>query len=154
VRIHLVEVDELPKQLLTSEVEEYEDWGVELRDLTPPKGLRRWIIYDDLTLVGNMSAHPVSYGPNESSVCMNMGISVLAQFRGQGVGSAAQRILAQTLHLEGIVRIEASTDVGNLPEQKALRNAGFRFEGVLRSAQVRRSGRHDLQLWSHLALDI
>jgi len=151
VRIHLVEVDELPQQLLTSEVEEYEDWEMDLRDLTPPKGLRRWVIYDDSTLVGNMSAHPVSYGPNEGSICMNIGISVLAQFRGQGVGSAAQRILAQTLHSEGVVRIEASTDVSNRAEQKALRNAGFQFEGVLRSAQVRRSGRHDLQLWSHLA---
>ena len=31
-----------------------------------------------------------------------------------------------------------------------LERAGFRLEGVLRGAQVRRDGRHDLQVWSHL----
>ena len=151
VRIHLMEVDELPDNSPNAEVEEYEDWGVGLRDLAPPKGLRRWIIFDESTIVGNMSAHPVSYGPNEGSVSMNIGISVRREFRGLGIGSAAQKILAEILHSAGYVRIEAGTDVGNLAEQKALSKAGFQFEGILRAAQVRRSGRHDLQLWSHVS---
>ena len=33
---------------------------------------------------------------------------------------------------------------------RALERAGFVLEGVLHGAQVRRDGRHDLQMWSHV----
>jgi RimJ/RimL family protein N-acetyltransferase len=60
-------------------------------------------------------------------------------------------MLADVLHERGIVRVEASTDVTNVAEQRALAKAGFICEGTLRGAQMRADGRHDLQLWAHLA---
>lgn len=46
--------------------------------------------------------------------------------------------------------MEASTDITNIAEQRALAKAGFEFEGILRQAQLRASGRHDLQVWSYI----
>ena len=81
---------------------------------------------------------------------MNIGITVLEAFRGRGIGTTAQRLLAEELHSRGVIRVEASTDVRNVQEQRALAKAGFVMEGVLRRAQSRRDGIHDLQLWSHI----
>jgi len=123
----------------------YEDWGP-VDPAAAPFPIERWLIVRDGQVVGDLSAHPVSYGPTAGSVAMNIGISVVDEHRGQGIGSAAQRMLAELLHERGIVRLEASTDVENLPEQRALEKAGFLFEGVARGAQVRADGRHDLQV--------
>lgn len=150
MRIHLQEVHQLPDSLRNRDLDEYDDWGVESSSLTPPQRIRRWLVLDESEVVGEMSGHEVPYGPTKGSISMNIGISVLPEFRRRGIGSQAQRILAHTLHAEGYVRVEASTDITNIAEQKALDNAGFHFEGVLRAAQVRKSGRHDLQLWSHI----
>ena len=129
---------------------EYEDWGDRDPDARP-RGLERWLILQDGAAVGDLSAHPHFYGPNSGSKAMNIGISVVAEHRGKGIGSTAQRMLADLLHARGIVRVEASTDVTNIAEQRALAKAGFTMEGVLAGAQMRADGRHDLQLWAHLA---
>ncbi len=50
-------------------------------------------------------------------------------------------------------RIEASTDVENLAEQKALGKAGFTREGVLRGAQFRLGTWHDMVQYSRLRHD-
>ena len=101
--------------------------------------------------MGNLSAHAVWYGPTPGSKAMNIGISIIEEFRGQGFGSIAQRLLAEELHGKGYVRVEASTDITNIAEQKALERAGFAYEGTLRKAQGRADGLHDLQVWSHLS---
>ena len=129
---------------------EYEDWGEHDPD-SRPHGLERWLILQDGVAVGDLSAHPHYYGPNSGSKAMNIGISVVAEHRCKWIGSTAQRMLADLLHARGIVRVEASTDIANIAEQKALANAGFICEGTLRGAQMRADGRHDLQLWAHLA---
>jgi RimJ/RimL family protein N-acetyltransferase len=134
---------------------EWEDWG---EMATEPTGAQseHWLV--ELTTldgsvvpVGELSAHPVWYGPSTGSRALNIGISLVPEFRGRGIGSAAQRLLAEELHALGIRRVEASTDVANLAEQRALARAGFTYEGTLRQAQQRRDGVHDLQSWSHLA---
>lgn len=127
----------------------YEDWGP-VDPAATPTGLERWLIFYDGDVAGDLSAHPVWYGPTSGSMAMNIGITVLDRYRGRGIGAAAQRMLAELLHDRGIVRVEASTDVENIPEQRALEKAGFKLEGVARGAQFRRDGRHDLQVWSHL----
>jgi RimJ/RimL family protein N-acetyltransferase len=127
----------------------FEDWGVRDPD-AQPRGLERWLILHDGVPVGDMSAHPHYYGPNAGSKAMNIGISVVPEHRGHGIGTQAQRMLAEELHARGISRVEASTDVSNVAEQRALAKAGFVCEGTLRSAQMRADGRHDLQLWAHL----
>ena len=129
------------------------DWG----DMDPAAkdiGLERWII--ELTangqthVVGDLSAHSVWYGPTTGSRAINIGISLVEEFRGRRMGGVAQRLLAELLHDRGIVRVEASTDVENIAEQRALERAGFAYEGTLRLAQGRRDGLHDLQVWAHV----
>lgn len=133
----------------------YEDWG-EMAPEAMTMTQERWLVEisdaDGIcTPVGDLSAHAVWNGPTPGSRSYNIGISVVEDFRGRGIGAIAQRLLADTLHARGVVRVEASTDVTNIAEQRALYKAGFEFEGVLRSAQARRDGIHDLQLWSHIS---
>ncbi len=132
----------------------FEDWG-EFDPRAADLDLQRWLIVlvDDgeETAIGDMSAHAVYYGPTPGSRTLNIGISLVEEFRGRGFGAIAQRLLAETLHDQGVVRVEAQTDVTNIAEQRALARAGFAFEGVLRQAQGRADGLHDLQVWSHLA---
>ena len=133
---------------------EYEDWG-EFDPRAADLDLRWWLIVlvEDgrETAIGDMSAHAVYYGPTPGSRTLNMGISLVEEFRGKGFGAIAQRLLAESLHEEGVVRVEAQTDVLNIAEQRSLERAGFVCEGVLRQAQGRADGLHDIQVWSHLA---
>jgi RimJ/RimL family protein N-acetyltransferase len=50
-------------------------------------------------------------------------------------------------------RLQASTDVTNVPEQKALERAGFVREGIYRGAQWRQGEWHDLVSYSRLRTD-
>ena len=129
------------------------DWG----DMDPAAkdiGLERWIIEvtdgGQTDVVGDLSAHAVWYGPTTTSRAINIGISLVEEFRGRRIGGIAQRLLAELLHDRGLVRVEASTDVDNLAEQRALERAGFLYEGTLKLAQGRRDGLHDLQVWAHV----
>ncbi|MFF1631236.1 GNAT family N-acetyltransferase [Streptomyces sp. NPDC058272] len=71
----------------------------------------------------------------------NMGIALLPEARGKGVGTEAQRQLVRYLFAHTLVmRIEADTEADNIAEQRALEKAGFTREGVLRSV-VFRDGR-------------
>jgi RimJ/RimL family protein N-acetyltransferase len=132
----------------------WDDWG----DMDPhAKGVEilRWVIEvaDDggtVITVGDLSAHAVWYGPTPGSRALNVGISLLEEHQGLGIGAIAQRLLAEELHATGTVRVEASTDVENIAEQRALAKAGYQFEGTLRLAQARRDGLHDLQVWAHV----
>lgn len=132
----------------------YDEWGEmapEVRDMV----MERWIIElaqpeKTVVEVGDLSAHAVWYGPTPGSRALNIGISLVYEYRGKGIGSIAQRLLAEELHTQGIVRVEAQTDVENLVERKSLERAGFQFEGVLRRAQQRADGLHDIEVWSHI----
>lgn len=132
----------------------YDEWGEmapEIRDLV----IERWLItltQDDRSEipVGDLSAHSVWYGPTPGSRALNIGISIVNEYRGKGIGAIAQRLLADELHAQGIVRVEAQTDIENIAEQKSLEKAGFKYEGTLRKAQGRADGLHDIQVWSHV----
>ena len=77
-----------------------------------------------------------------------MGIALAPEWRGQGWGSVAQRLLADHLLLTAH-RVEACTDIDNVAEQRSLEKAGFIREGVLRGAQMRADGRHhDLVMYA------
>lgn len=139
---------------VTRSSSEFDDWG-EISQEAKGMEILRWLIEVQIQgqwrEVGNLSAHAVWYGPTPGSKAMNIGISIIEEFRGQGFGSIAQRLLAEELHGKGYVRVEASTDITNIAEQKALERAGFAYEGTLRKAQGRADGLHDLQVWSHLS---
>jgi RimJ/RimL family protein N-acetyltransferase len=132
---------------------EYDDFtggdtptGADSRPQHAPAGLGELVVTDgDDALLGSVSWHEVSYGPNRGSTAYNIGISLHPSARGHGHGSRAQRMLADYLFATFPVhRVEASTDVTNLPEQRALERAGFTREGLLRGAQWRGGSYHDL----------
>ena len=101
--------------------------------------------------VGTVSWHAEMYGPNPESLAWNIGINLIPEARGQGFGGEAQRLLAdRLLATTGANRIEAMTDLENLPEQRALEKAGFTREGVLRGAQYRGGTWHDMVVYSLL----
>ncbi|MGN0062983.1 MAG: GNAT family N-acetyltransferase [Nocardioides sp.] len=91
------------------------------------------------------------HGPNAGSRCLMVGIALFADARGGGTGS---RALAELVSLgfrhTTTNRIEAHTDVLNVPAQRALERAGFTREGVLRGAQWRDGDYRDGALFSVL----
>ncbi len=132
----------------------YGDWGDRTGGL-PMEVLGRMIVCEDGVPVGDLSWHAEGYGPNAGSIAYNIGIDLSVAARGRGIGSIAQRLLAEHLFATTDVhRVEASTDVTNIAEQRALDKAGFIREGLLRGAQFRGDGQwHDLVSYSALRGD-
>ena len=109
------------------------------------------VVTHDDTPVGLVNYHQVGYGPNEGSKAYNIGISIVAEHRGKGYGVEAQSLLAAYLFATyPIMRVEAVTDIENIPEQRALEKAGFTREGVLRQAQWRSGRWHNQVMYSKL----
>jgi RimJ/RimL family protein N-acetyltransferase len=125
--------------------------------LSPPGPSAMLTVLDEETgaLLGGVSWHPVDYGGTVGCSAWNIGIGLLPSARGRGVGTIAQRLLAEHLFATTeLDRVEAGTDVENLAEQRALEKAGFRREGVLRGTQVRGGTRHDLVHYGILRADL
>lgn len=109
---------------------------------------------EDGRAIGTLGWRRVRYGPNPESEALMFGIDVVPDARGQGFGTEAQRLLAEHLFATTSVnRVEASTDVENVAEQRALEKAGFAREGVNRGAQFRDGSYHDLVLYARLRSD-
>ncbi len=109
---------------------------------------------DDGAVIGSVDWHQVRYGPNPESTAIMFGIELVAEARGRGYGTEAQRLLADLLFATTSVnRVEASTDVDNVAEQRSLEKAGFTREGVNRGAQFRAGAFHDLVLFARLRSD-
>ncbi len=105
-------------------------------------------------LLGSVGWRPVLYGPSAGSQALDIGISLHPETWGRGHGTRAQRMLADYLFATTRVhRVQASTDVDNVGEQRALEHAGFTREGVLRGAQWRRGAYHDLVGYARLRTD-
>lgn len=104
--------------------------------------------------IGTVGWHRVHYGPTDRSRAWNIGISLVPESRGYGYGVEAQRQVADYLFATTDAhRVEASTDVENLPEQRALDKAGFMREGINRGAQWRAGAHHDLVVYARLRED-
>jgi RimJ/RimL family protein N-acetyltransferase len=140
----------------------YEDWGGSappglpdgVRVPTPTGGGDLVVADGDDQPIGTVSWHPVQHGPTLGSQAMDIGISLRPFAQGRGHGSRAQRMLAQYLFTTTPVhRVQASTDVTNVAEQKALERAGFVREGVLRGAQWRLGDWHDMVSYARLRED-
>ncbi len=131
---------------------EFNDFG-----LPPTKATvegNHLVIESDGEPVGTVSWQEVRYGPNDESRAINIGIALIPSARGRGYGAAAQRLLVGYLFASTTVnRVEASTDVENVAEQKALERAGFTREGLLRGAQFRAGRWRDLVGYSRLRGD-
>ncbi|MBO0813185.1 MAG: GNAT family N-acetyltransferase [Microlunatus sp.] len=113
-------------------------------------------IVDDQTaeLLGDVSWLWQRWGPNVDSRNPMIGIWLRPQARGRGFGTAAQRCVVDLFFRHTSVnRIEAATDIENLPEQRALERAGFAKEGCVRGSQWRDGAYHDSFLYSILRQD-
>jgi RimJ/RimL family protein N-acetyltransferase len=104
--------------------------------------------------IGTISWHLARYGPTEESGAWNIGIALVPEARGHGHGTEAQRLAAAYLFATTpLNRVEASTDVDNVVEQRSLEKAGFVREGVARGAQFRAGAHHDLVTYGRLRGD-
>jgi RimJ/RimL family protein N-acetyltransferase len=105
--------------------------------------------------VGGLSMRAATYGGTVGNLAWNLGIGLLPEARGRGIGSAAQRLAAEYLFdTTELARVEATTDVDNVAEQRALEKAGFTREGVTRGAQVRGGIRRDVVHYGLLRSDL
>lgn len=74
-----------------------------------------------------------------------------SEMRNQGYGLKATRAIVDYLFANyPLVRIEAETDLENIPAQKVLEKAGFEREGVLRSYRFHHGEWHDFVMYSIL----
>lgn len=82
--------------------------------------------------------------PVHTAYYWNMGIALLPEARGRGIGTEAQRLLVRYLFTHTPVnRVEADTEIENIAEQRALEKAGFTREGVIRGCVYRAGRWHD-----------
>lgn len=140
---------------------EYETWGdpppgVSADERIPiPHGRGELLVADgEDRPLGTITWIQVQHGPNVGSTALNLGISLRPEARGHGHGARAQRMAAEYLFRTFPVhRVQASTDVTNVPEQRALERAGFVREGLLRGAQWRLGEWHDLVVYARLRDD-
>jgi RimJ/RimL family protein N-acetyltransferase len=106
----------------------------------------------DGTRIGDVSWRTEQWGPSARSRCPAIGISLLPPYRGQGYGSAAQRLLVDHLFRRDplLHRVQSDTAVDNPAERRALAKAGMIEEGVVRDAEFRNGRLHDHLLFSVL----
>jgi RimJ/RimL family protein N-acetyltransferase len=105
-------------------------------------------------LLGEISWRRRTSSPAPASFYWELGLFVLSAERGRGIGTAAQRLLPDFLFATTLAyRVQATTDIENVAEQRALAKAGFAREGVLRGFQYRAGDWHDLLMYSRLRDD-
>jgi RimJ/RimL family protein N-acetyltransferase len=83
-----------------------------------------------------------------------IGIALAPEARGRGIGTRAQLELVRYLFAHTTAhRIQATTETGNVAEQRALERAGFTREGVLRGVGWRDGEWRDGLMYSILRTD-
>jgi [ribosomal protein S5]-alanine N-acetyltransferase len=102
------------------------------------------------SFAGDVSYKDRSQGVSKGAV-YEIGIALLPEHRGHGVGTAAQRLLVEYLFdTTPAHRLQAYTEVENLAEQRALEKVGFEREGVLRATHFRAGSWRDSILYALL----
>ena len=101
----------------------------------------------DGRLIGDVQARaPKNAFP--PGVC-EIGITLFADVRGQGLGRDAVALFTERLFGEGWERVQASTSVDNVAMRRVLERLGWGFEGVLRSfSPGADGGREDYALYA------
>ena len=99
--------------------------------------------------VGVVDWHKVQTGRAASNWAIGIGLA--PEFRGRGYGSEAQQLLDRYLFAHTPVhRVEATTEITNKAERRALEKAGFTREGILRGASFRQGRYRDYVIYSVL----
>ena len=105
-------------------------------------------------LLGEISWRRRNSSPAPASFYWELGLFILSAERGRGIGTAAQQLLPEFLFATTLAyRVQATTDIENVAEQRSLEKAGFAREGVLRGYQYRAGDWHDLVMYSRLRDD-
>ncbi|MEE8600125.1 GNAT family N-acetyltransferase [Euzebya tangerina] len=111
----------------------------------------RLAVIADGTFAGFVGWRRRQNAGNSMAWCWNIGVGILRDHRGQGIGTAAQAQLVDYLFATTPVeRIEASTDEENLAEQHVLESLGFTREGVLRAGNFAQGRWRDMVMYSIL----
>lgn len=106
----------------------------------------------DGTFAGFVGWRPLTISGPQGVI--QMGIVLLPEHRGRGIGSRAQQLLADYLFSTTTAnRLEATTEVDNVAEQRALERAGFTREGILRGRGFVRGAWRDGYMYSRLRDD-
>lgn len=131
----------------------------------PQRFRRRWAedrLLDDgqwmlAVVVGGGFGGFVAATRNEvlrSSPYWSLGVQLLPEMRGRGIGTRAQRLLVDYLFTHSpAMRLEADTEAGNLAEQRVLEKLGFTREGVQRAVIFRGGEWRDVVRYSLLRTD-
>lgn len=107
---------------------------------------------DDATVAGFLSFRKGQYAA--AGPYYEIGIALLPEWRGRGIGWRAQAMLCDYLFAHTPVqRIQAGTHPENLAEQRSLEKAGFTLEGVIRACEFRAGQWRDGYLYSRLRTD-
>lgn len=106
----------------------------------------------DGTRIGDVSWRTEQWGPSTRSRCPAIGINLLPSYRGQGYGTAAQRLLVDYLFQRDplLHRVQSDTALDNPAERRSLAKVGMTEEGVVRDAEFRNGRFHDHVLFSVL----
>lgn len=110
------------------------------------------VAMDDGTAIGDVSWRTERWGPSIRSKCLAIGVALLPDFRGRGLGTIAQRLLVHRLFTNNLElhRVQSDTAADNIAEHRALEKVGFVVEGRVRDAEFRDGTFHDHLLYSVL----
>jgi len=99
--------------------------------------------------VGAVDWHKVQTERAASSRAIGIGLT--PEFRGRGYGSEAQRLVVRYLFAHTPVnRVEATTEITKVADQRVLEKAGFTREGILRGTTFRQDRYRDAVIYSML----
>jgi RimJ/RimL family protein N-acetyltransferase len=97
-------------------------------------------------LVGTLDARAPEWA-TPPGVC-EIGIELIEDERGRGLGAEAIRLFAEYLFANGFGRVQASTDLRNTPMRRVFERLGFVYEGTLRSYMPDGDARVDYALYA------
>jgi RimJ/RimL family protein N-acetyltransferase len=107
---------------------------------------------EEATTAGFLSFRKGQFGA--AGPYYEIGIALLPEWRGRGLGWRAQAMLCDYLFAHTPVqRIQAGTHPENLAEQRSLVKAGFTLEGIVRACEFRAGQWRDGYLYSRLRDD-
>jgi ribosomal-protein-alanine N-acetyltransferase len=86
--------------------------------------------------------------------CLEVGVGLLPEYRGRGLGAEAHRVLVDHLFRYTLAhRLEARVEAGNAAEERTLEKVGFGREGELREVCWRDGAWRDAVIYGLLRTD-
>ena len=166
-----VRLEPLGEQHLADVALMFDDEGVLRYTRLPnpvPEGFeRRWLeFYEEGRREGTREAFAVvddtgaflglalAFGFEPEGRQLELGYVVTPNARGRGVATEALQLLTEWALAElGALRIELRISADNPASKRVAENAGYRYEGTLRSFHFKQGIRMDFEIWSRLASD-